>query len=95
VTDDELKRFLKPKTHWGAVVGTAIVVAGAVWSGTTWLHTRASADDTKALQSDVFKVRLDQETVKGDVKAINVRLDEGFRAVNQKLDAINEPKRRR
>lgn len=94
MTDDELRRFLKPKTHWGAVVGTAILVAGAVWGGTEYLHSRASSDDTKALQSDVFKVRLDQETVKGDIKAINVRLDEGFKSMGAKLDAQNDKRRR-
>jgi hypothetical protein len=91
MTDEELKRFLKPKTHWGAVVTVAIAVAGAVWGGTEYLHSRASSDDTKALQSDVFKVRLDQETLKGDVKAIGVRLE----SIDKKLDVASDPKRRR
>lgn len=95
MTDDDLRNFLKPRTHWGAIIGTSIVVAGAIWGATEFLHSRASADDTKALQSDVFKVRLDQETVKGDVKAINVRLDEGFKSIGAKLDAQNDQKRRR
>lgn len=94
MTDDELRQYLKPKTHWGALIGTGIAVAGAVWAGTEYLHSRASSDDTKTLQTDVFKVRLDQETIKGDVKAINIRVEEGFKQMNQKLDA-NEPRRRR
>ena len=95
MTDDQIKNLLKPKTHWGAVVTVAIAVAGAVWGGTEWLHSRASAEDTKTLQSDVFKVRLDQETAKGDIKAINVRLDEGFKTMNTKLDELSNQRRRR
>jgi len=95
VTDDEIKHLLRPKSHWGALIGTAIAVAGAVWAGTSWLHSRASADEAKALQTDVFKVRLDQETVKGDIKTINVRLDEGFKTMNTKLDELSNQKRRR
>lgn len=94
MTDDEIKAFLRPKSHLGAILGTALAVAGAVWGATTWLHSRASSEDTKALQKDVFNVRLDQETMKGDVRAINVRLDEGFKSLGAKLDA-NDPKRRR
>lgn len=92
MTEGDLK---KPKSHWGAVVTVAIAVAGAVWGGTEYLHSRASNEDTKALQTDVFKVRLDQETAKGDIKAINVRLDEGFKTMNTKLDELSNQKRRR
>lgn len=94
MTDDEIARLVRPKSHWGAVVTVAIAVAGAVWGGTEFLHSRASSDDTKNLQTDVFKVRLDQETMKGEMKAINVRLDEGFKSLGAKLDA-NDSKRRR
>jgi len=93
VTDEQIRDLIKPRTHWGAIIGTSIVVAGAIWGGTEFLHSRASSDDTKALQSDVFKVRLDQETVKGDVKAINIRLDEGFKSMNTKLDSLNGKRR--
>jgi hypothetical protein len=95
VTDDELRKYLKPKTHWGAVVTVAISVAGAVWGGTEYLHSRASEDETKSLQSDVFKVRLDMETVKGDQRAIKVQMDSEFKTMNGKLDDIGSRQRRR
>lgn len=91
MTDDEVRRYLKPKQHWGALIASVILVGGTVWGVTEYLHSRASNDDTKALQSDVFKVRLDQETLKGDVKAIGVRLE----SIDKKLDAANEPRRRK
>lgn len=92
MTDEELRRFLKPKQHWGAVITVAILVAGTVWAGTEFLHSRASNDDTKKLQNDVFEVKLNVAVQAGDIKAIGVRLE----SIDKKLDtAANEPKRRR
>lgn len=93
MTDDEIKKFLRPRFPWGAI-GGAIGAAAAVWAATEFLHSRASSDETKALQTDVFKVRLDQETIKGDVKAISIRVEEGFKQMNQKLDASDTKRRR-
>jgi hypothetical protein len=92
VTDDEIRRMLKPKTHWGAIVTTAIAVAGAVWGVTQYLGDIPKRPEFQEVRTDVTRLRLDQETMKGDVKAINVRLEEGFKSMGQKLD---EPKRRR
>lgn len=95
MTDDELKSYLKPKTHWGAIVTTAIAVAGAVWGVTQYLGDIPKRPEFNEVRTDVTKLRLDQEVMKGDVKAINVRIEEGFRAVNTKLDSQNDNKRRR
>jgi hypothetical protein len=75
MTDDEISRLLKPRTHWGAIIGTAIAVGGAVWGGSAWLHSRAGTDDVKALTNNSFQQRLDMEVFKGELKAINIRLE--------------------
>lgn len=94
MTDDEIKRFLRPRTHWGAIVTTAIAVAGAVWGVTQYLGDIPKRPEFNETAKNVTQLRLDQETVKGDIKAINVRLDEGFKSLGAKLDA-NDSKRRR
>jgi hypothetical protein len=93
MTDDEIRHFLKPRTHWGAIIGTAIAVGGAAWGGSAWLHSRAGTDDVKVLTNNSFQQRLDMESLKGDLKAIYIRLERIERATDaQKPD---EPKRRR
>lgn len=84
---------LRPRSHVGTLIATAIAVGSAVWGATQWLGTRAGADDVKKLTHDSFQHRLELETMKGEVKAINIRLDEGFRSLNAKLDR-DERKRR-
>lgn len=94
MTDDDIKRYLKPRTHWGAIVTTALAVAGAVWGATQYLGDIPKRPEFNETAKNVTQLRLDQETMKGDVKAINVRLDEGFKALGAKLDA-NDSRRRR
>ena len=95
MTDDDLKRYLKPKTHWGAIVTTAIAVGTTIWGITQYLGDIPKRPEFNEVSTNVTRLRLDQETVKGDVKAINVRLEEGFKSLNQKFDSQNDPKRRR
>lgn len=94
MTDEELRRFLKPKAHWGAIITVAVLAGGAVWASTEFLHSRASADDTKKLQNDVFEVKLNVAVQAGDMKAMHIEMSKGFEAIKEKLDS-NEPKRRR
>ncbi len=89
MTDAELKSYLKPKSHWGAIVTTVILVIGAVWASTEYLHSRASADEAKTLQSDLFKVRLDQAIMQGDMKAMHIEMSEGFKGLNGKVDSLD------
>lgn len=94
MTEDELRTYLKPKSHWGAIVTTAIAVAGAVWGVTQYLGDIPKRPEFDEVRRDVTHLRLDSETTKGDIKAINVRLEEGFKAMGAKLDS-NDQKRRR
>src|SRR5678809_458622 len=89
MTDEEVRTYLRPRSHWKEIIGTAIAVAGAVWGSTAWLHSRASSEDTKALQNGVFKLRLGGGTMEGGLKALNVRIDEGFRAMGSKIDQLS------
>ena len=95
MTDDELRNYLKPKHHWGTTITLAIGIGAAVWAVTSWLNSRADNTDVKALRNDTFQQRLDLETVKGDVKAINVRIDQGFKNTSDKLDEIGNRQRHR
>jgi hypothetical protein len=85
---------LRPKTNWVAMIGMALAVGGAVWGGTNYLHSRADVNEVKEVRRDAFQTRLDQETMKGDIKAINIRIEEGFKGLNGKVDAMIPPRRR-
>lgn len=90
MTDD-----LKPRSHIGAVIGTAIAVGSAVWGATSWLNSRADKPAVEKIANDSFQNRLDMEVVKGEIKAINIRIEEGFKAVGARLDSQNEPRKKR
>ncbi len=66
---------LRPKSHLGSIIATAITVGTAVWGSSEWLHNRASTEDVKALTNNSFQQRLDAEVFKGELKAINIRLE--------------------
>lgn len=93
MTDEDLKNYLKPRTHYGAIVTTALAVAGAVWGVTQYLGDIPKRPEFNETAKNVTQLRLDQETMKGDVRAINIRLDEGFKSINQKLDDSNKRRR--
>lgn len=91
MTDD-----LRPRSHLGPVITTAIAVAGAVWGATTWLNKRADVDDVKKLTNDSFLHRLELETMKGEMKALNIRaerVEKGIDALKEKLE-VNDRRRR-
>lgn len=90
MTDD-----LRPKSHLLAIIGTAVAVGSAVWGSTTWLNGRADKPAVEKLANESFQQRLDAEVFKGELKAMNIRLErieKGFDSLNEKLD---EPRRRR
>ncbi len=89
MTDD-----LKPRSHIGAVIGTAIAVGSAVWGATSWLNSRADKPAVEKIANDSFQNRLDMEVFKGELKAINIRLERIEKATDaQKSD--NDNRRRR
>jgi hypothetical protein len=90
MTDD-----LRPKSHLIAVLTTAVTVGGGVWGGTQWLNNRASTDDVKALTNNSFQQRLDMEVFKGELRAINIRLERIEKATDTQKQDANENRRRR
>lgn len=86
---------LRPRHDWKAIIGTVALCAGIAWGIAKWAARAPTREEFEHARNDVVQVRLDVETIKGDVKAINVRLDEGFRSVNTKLDSAIDSKRRR
>lgn len=95
MTDAELQKYLKPRTHYGAMVTVALAVAGAVWGVTQYLGDIPKRPEFNETAKNVTQLRLDQETMKGDVKAINIRIDEGFKSMSGKLDEIGSRQRHR
>lgn len=85
MTDD-----LKPKAApVMSMIAAAIVVATAVWAGTTFLQTRADKGAVEKLAADSFLHRLELETMKGEMKTLNIRAErteKGIDAINAKLD---------
>lgn len=94
MTDDELKAYLKPRSHWGAIVTTAIAIGTTVWGITQYLGDIPKRPEFNEVRSDGTHMRLDMEVLKGDVKAVKVQLDEGFKNMNGKLDELGKQKRR-
>ena len=94
MTDEEIRRYLKPRHNWLGIVASLVGVAGGAWAASEWMHNRAGADDVKALTNNSFQQRLDMEVFKGEMKSINIRLERIEKAVDaQKSD--NENRRRR
>lgn len=81
---------LKPKAApIMSIIATGIAVATAVWAGTTFLQTRADKGAVDKLAADSFLHRLELETVKGELKALNIRAErteKGVDELNRKMD---------
>ncbi len=91
MTDD-----LRPKSHLGAIIITALTVGGSVWAASEWLHNRASSDDVRVITNNSFQQRLDLEVIKGEMKAFNIRLERIEKVTDATQDKpANEPHRRR
>ena len=90
MTDD-----LRPKSHLGAIIITALTVGGSVWAASEWLHNRASSDDVKTITNNSFQQRLDLEVIKGEMKAFNIRLERIEKATDTPQDKPDDHKRRR
>lgn len=89
MTDD-----LRPKSHLGTVLGTAVAVASAVWGATTWLNSRADKPAVEKIANDSFQNRLDMEVFKGELKAINIRLERIEKATDTPKSDNDHPRRR-
>lgn len=88
---------LKPRSHVGPVIATAIAALSAAWGASSWLNNRADKPAVEKLANESFQHRLDLETIKGDMKAFNIRLERLERGVDiliQKSEA-NDNRRRR
>jgi len=86
---------LRPKSHLGAIIITALTVGGSVWAASEWLHNRASSDDVKTITNNSFQQRLDLEVIKGEMKAFNIRLERIEKATDAAQDKPDDHKRRR
>jgi len=86
---------LRTRHDWKAIIGTVAAAGAIAWAVVKWAATTPTRDEFEHVRNDVFNIRLDQETVKGEVKAINVRVEEGFRGVNTKLDSTIDSRQKR
>lgn len=96
MTDDELRKYLRKENPFLRYVGVALAVGGSVWAASEWLHSRSSTQDVTRVQNNVFQIRLDQETMKGDLKALQlqIRVDEKLSRIDGKLDDLGKQRRR-
>ena len=90
MTDD-----LRPKSHLGAIIITALTVGGSVWAASEWLHNRASSDDVKTITNNSFQQRLDLEVIKGEMKAFNIRLERIEKATDAAQEKPDDGHKRR
>jgi len=92
LSDEDLKiaiRELKPRTNWGAIITTALAVAGAVWAATQYLGSTVKREELKPLQDDSFRVRIDITTINGRVERMEQsqqRVEKAVERVEGKLD---------
>lgn len=80
---------LKPRSHLLSIIGTAIAVGTTVWGASAWLNNRAEKSSVEKVVNDSFSLRLDVETIKGDIKASNIRserMEKGIDELNKKMD---------
>jgi len=95
VTDEQIRDLLKPRSHLGAILGTVITVAGAVWAGTTWLQSRADKTTVDRVNDDLIRVRIELPTMNGKIERVEQsqnRMEKALERVEAKLE---NPRRRR
>lgn len=87
---------LRPKDHFWTKLAVALIgAAGLIWGALEWAATTPKRAEFTKVQDDVVRIRLDIVEIKGELKAANIRQDEGFRALGAKLDEAPRPRRRR
>ena len=95
MTDEQIRDLIKPRTHWGAILGTAIAVASAVWAATSWLQNRADKSAVDRVNDDLIRVRIELPTMNGKIERVEQsqnRMEKALERVEAKLET---PRRRR
>lgn len=95
MTDDEIKAFLKPRTHWGALITTALAVAGAVWGATQYLGDLAKRSEVSAIRDEAIRLRLDMATMSGRTERVELSQQRTEKAIERIEGKLDDPKRRR
>ncbi len=86
---------LRPKSHLGAILATAISVAGAAWGASSWLQGRADKPAVERVSDEQVRMRIDQTVMTGKIERVEQsqqRLEKAVERVELKLDP---PRRRR
>jgi hypothetical protein len=76
VTDDEIKKFLRPQPNWLAVGGFAVaLLTGAAALG-RWVWTAPTQEDYRGLDSRTKSVELDHAVLKATFEGVRVDVSE-------------------
>lgn len=70
LSEDEIRRYLKPQTHWTAIVGPLLAIASVVGGGIWWAARAPDPADFKKTQSDIVEIRIDGASTKKDVQGL-------------------------
>lgn len=94
MTDDEIKSFLKPRTHWGAVITTALAVAASVWGATQYLSDLAKRSEVGAIREEQIRMRLDMSTMSGRTERVELSQQRTEKAIERIEGKLDEKRRR-
>jgi|GEM_PF-4077371 len=70
LSEDEIRRYLRPQTHWTAIVGPILAIASVIGGGIWWAARSPDPADFKKSQNDIFEIRLNQSSTQKDVQGL-------------------------
>lgn len=70
LSEDEIRRYLKPQTHWSAIVGPILAILSMIGGGIWWAARAPDPGKVDKIQNDVFDIRLNQASQQKDVQGL-------------------------
>lgn len=76
LSEDEMRRYLKPQTHWTAIAGPIIAIVTMVGGGIWWAARAPDPVKVERIQDDIVNIRLNAATTQKDVEGMRKEFSE-------------------
>lgn len=70
LSEDEIRRYLRPQTHWTSIVGPILAILSMVGGGIWWAARSPDPGKVDKIQNDVFDIRLNQASQQKDIQGL-------------------------
>lgn len=97
MTDDEVKKYLKPHTNWLALGGFLLAALGAAAALGKWVFTAPTKEDYTGLEVRTKTVELDHAVLKANVDGMRSDLSEvksATKEINSQIMQLRIERRR-